>query len=270
MRDGAVCAPVTDAVAAGYDAVYAAWGSSATFHEIWARTAVDGEIAPGFEHLNFARLSELARLRDALALDPGGLLVDLACGAGGPGVWIAHESDAALIGLDLSSIGTRLARVRALAHQLSGAGFLVGSVDHLPIADASVMGVMSVDSLQYVPDKHTTFAEVARVLAVGARVAFTAFEVDVDRVRDVPVLGVDPIDDYSVLLRDVGLAVDTYEETPGWHDRLVAAYGAVMAAEPELRPELGDAAMDALTLEMALTLAIEPYPRRVFAVAHRT
>jgi ubiquinone/menaquinone biosynthesis C-methylase UbiE len=259
---------VTNVVAAGYDAVYSSWRSSAAFHEMWAHNAVDDEIAPGFEHLNFARLSELARLRDALALREGDVLVDLACGAGGPGTWVAREAHAQLFGVDLSGVGTRLARDRAIAQQLPGAGFVVGSVDHLPVADRSVTGVMTLDSLQYVPDKRATFAEVARVLREEGRVAFTAFEVDSERVRDVPVLGIDPVADYSVLLRDVGLTVDTYEETPGWHDRLVAAYRAVVAAEPELRPQLGDSAMDALTLEMALTLAIEPYPRRVFAVAH--
>ena len=85
--------------------------------------------------------------------------------------------------------------------------------------------------------------------------------------RDVPVLGVDPVADYSTLLRDVGFTVDTYEETPGWRQRLVAAYSAVIAAEPTLRPELGDTAMDALLGEMSLTLQIDPYRRRVFAVA---
>jgi hypothetical protein len=105
------------------------------------------------------------------------------------------------------------------------------------------------------------------VLVEGGRLAFTAFEIDPERVRDVPVLGVDPIFDYAALLREAGLIVETYEETPGWQDRLVAAYAAVVAAEPELRPQLGDNAMDALMLEMALTLKIEPYRRRVFAVA---
>ena len=101
----------------------------------------------------------------------------------------------------------------------------------------------------------------------GGRFAFTAFEVDPQRVRDVPVLGVDPVADYSTLLGDVGFTVDTYEETPGWRQRLVAAYSAVVSAEPALRPELGDDAMDALLGEMSLTLQIDPYRRRVLAVA---
>lgn len=258
---------MADGVAEGYDAVYAAWHSSALLHETWARNAVNGEIARGFEHLNFAKLAELERLRRSLDLGAGDRLVDLASGAGGPSAWVAQQSDAVVFGVDLSRVGTRLAAERVVAHSLSDGAFVVGSVDHLPLVDRSMHGAMSLDSLQYVPDKQATFSEVARVLIDGGRLAFTAFEVDPDRVRDVPVLGVDPVSDYSILLRDAGFTVETYEETPGWRERLVAAYSAVIAAESKLRPELGKNAMDALLMEMSLTLQIEPYPRRIFAVA---
>jgi ubiquinone/menaquinone biosynthesis C-methylase UbiE len=258
---------VTDVVAAGYDAVYAAWLSSPRFHATWARAAVDGEIAQGFEHLNFAGLSELERLGQSLDLRPGARLVDLACGAGGPGRWVAQRAGAILLGVDLSRVGIGVAATRVSPESLLHGAFAVGSVDRLPVADRCMAGAMSLDSLQYVPDKRATFSEVARVLRPGGRLAFTAFEVDPARVRDVPVLGTDPVSDYSTLLRDAGFTVDTYEETPGWQERLVAAYSAVTAAEPELRPELGDSAMDALLLEMSLTLQIEPYRRRVFVLA---
>jgi SAM-dependent methyltransferase len=258
---------VSEVVAAGYDAVYAAWSSSARFHALWARNAVDGEVAAGFEHLNFSGLADLERLRDSLALRRGDRLVDLACGAGGPSAWVAQQTGAILVGVDVSRVGTRLAAARLVEQSFPDGGFVVGSVDHLPFADRSMCGAMSLDSLQYVADKRATFSEVASALVDGGRFAFTAFEVDPARVSDVPVLGVDPVSDYSTLLRDVGLVVDTYEETPGWHERLVAAYSGVIAAEPKLRPELGDGAMDALLSEMSLTLQIEPYLRRVFAVA---
>jgi ubiquinone/menaquinone biosynthesis C-methylase UbiE len=259
--------PMSEVVAAGYDAVYAAWSSSAQFHEVWATNAVDGDIAVGFEHLNFARLADLEGVRQALDLREGDRLVDLACGAGGPGAWIAQQTGAILLGVDISRVGTAVAAARVVAQNLSGGGFVVGSVDHLPFAGRSVRGAMSLDSLQYVPDKRAAISEVARVLVDGGRFVFTAFEVDPARVRDVPVLGVDPVSDYSSLLQDAGFMVDVYEETPGWHERLVAAYSAVIAAEPQLRLALGDPAMDALLLEMTLTLQLDPYPRRVLAVA---
>jgi len=75
---------------------------------------------------------------------------------------------------------------------------------------------------------------------------------------------------YTAPLEDVGLTVDRYEDPPGWHERLVAAYSAVVSAEPALRPELGAPAMDALVLEMSLTLQLDPYRRRVLVAARRT
>jgi len=48
-----------------------------------------------------------------------------------------------------------------------------------------------------------------------------------------------------------------------------SAYGAVLEAETVLRGELGNDAFDSLALEMTLTLQLEPYPRRVIAVATR-
>lgn len=254
---------------AGYDAVYSSWSASPAFRDLWARHAVDGEMADGFEHLNFARTADIESLRKALDLRPGDPFVDLACGAGGPGAWIAHQTGAKLIGVDLSTVGTRIAAERAAAHHLGSANFVVGSVERLPMVDGCVVGAMSLDSLQYVLDKRATFAEVARALVTGGRFAFTAFEVDGDRVRNVPVLGVDPVGDYSILLRDAGFRVETYEETPGWHGRLVAAYSAVLADEQTLRLQMGNSAVDALLLEMSLTLQIEPYPRRVCATAIR-
>lgn len=58
---------MADPVAEGYDAVYAAWSSAATFHEIWARHAVDGRVAPGFEHISFV---PVARLGAAALIEP--------------------------------------------------------------------------------------------------------------------------------------------------------------------------------------------------------
>jgi hypothetical protein len=121
---GRACwAPVTEAVAAGYDAVYAAWSSSARFHGIWARNTVDGEIAAGFEHL-----ADVERLRESLDLRAGAHLVDLACGVGSPGAWVALQTGAILIGVDMSRVGTGLAARRVVARDLPGGAFVVGSV----------------------------------------------------------------------------------------------------------------------------------------------
>ena len=101
------------------------------------------------------------------------------------------------------------------------------------------------------------------------RAVIAVFEVDPDRVQGIPVLGDDPITDHRPLLQAAGFAIESYEESTGWWDRMRSAYGAVLEAETVLRGELGNDAFDSLALEMTLTLQLEPYPRRVIAVATR-
>lgn len=260
---------MTDPVAEGYDAVYAAWRSAGTFHEIWAHHAVDGRVAPGFEHISFSPVEELERLAVELDVQDGDRLADIACGAGGPGMWVAERSGASLVGLDLSEVGARLAADRAAEREMDASAFVVGSATAVGFVDACMAGAMSIDALQYVPDKRAVFAELARILAPHGRLVFTAFELDPERVRGLPVLGTDPVSDYSELLAELGFRVDVYEETASWKERLTSAYSAVLTARDALSREMGADAMSALELEMTLTLEREPYRRHVFASAQR-
>ena len=259
---------MADSVTDGYDAVYGGWNSP-TFHAIWARTAVNGEMESGFEHLNFATTSDLTRLAADLHLQADERLLDVACGAGGPGLFVARATGAKLVGLDLSSVGTVIAAERAERIGID-AEFVVASVTTEGAIPDPVDGAMSIDSLQYVPDKHAAFAEIARALKPSGRLAFTAFELDAEVVTGLPVLGEDPVGDYRPVLEAVGLTVEIYQQTPEWEERLTAAYSAVVDADAQLRPEIGDAAMDSYTLEMSLTLAVKPYKGRAYVVARKS
>src|SRR3954454_19968092 len=54
----------------------------------------------------------LVELESALRLPAEGLLVDLACGRGGPGMWIARAAGARLVGVDFSGVAVSLACTR--------------------------------------------------------------------------------------------------------------------------------------------------------------
>jgi SAM-dependent methyltransferase len=260
-----------DLVASGYDAVYTSWNRGPTLRRIWRELAAGPGYPEEFRHISFLTGDELALLAGALGLGPDGVLVDLACGAGGPGLWVSRQSGARLVGVDLSAVA--LLRAFELADRVGlgpRAEFVQGSFEATGLAASTADAAMSVDALQYAPDKTRAFAEAARVLRPGGRVAFVAFELEPAHVAGLPVWSVDPVADYRPVLEQAGFTVVCYEETPGWRERVTATFEAVVAERAAIEAELGVAATAVLALEASLTLEQRPYRRRVVAVASRS
>lgn len=255
-------------VAAGYDAVYAAIPNSPEFERVWRAHALGQDYPPGFEHISFLTLREMQDMAAALHLSTGSVLVDLACGMGGPGLWIARETGAQLIGVDISAVALAAARERAQRLGLSQiARFVPGSFAHTSLDAASVDGVLTVDALQYAPDKQAALDEAARILRPGGRLAFACFEFEPERVAGLPVLGTDPVSDYRPLLEKAGFGVVTYTESDHWRERVTDTYQAVADAAPALTEEMGAPGAAALLGEISLTLQLQPYRRRVLITA---
>jgi SAM-dependent methyltransferase len=260
----------TGIIAQGYDAVYEAMPRGKTLRGLWREHVLGPDFPEGFEHISFVDGAELRRMAAALRLSPEGRLVDLACGAGGPGLWVARQAQAHLTGIDISAAGIAAANARASAVGMTDrAAFRVGEFADIGLDDASMDAAMSCDALQYAPDKRAAFREWARILRPGGRLVFVAFELDARTLAGVPVLGEDPVEDYTPLLDEAGFRIEVYEETARWRERLDAAYGAVIAAEATLASEMGAAATAALLSEMRLTLERKPYRRRVYVAAVR-
>ena len=269
-REGVSADSVLDLVVDGYDAVYAAAASSPAFARLWAEHAYGGPFPAEFAHISFLTLDELQVMAQYLALGDGAVLADLACGAGGPGLWIAAQYGASVIGVDPSAAG--LARARKRSEQVGLAErsrYQQGTFASTGLGDGAADGALSVDAIQYALDKTDVFREARRILRPGGRLAFSAFEVDPERVAGIPFLAVDPVVNYAPPLETAGFAVDSYAESAGWADRVPAAYGAVMEAMPTLTSEMGEAAAASLQMEAALTLELQPYRRRVIVHARR-
>lgn len=258
-----------DPIASGYDTLYAAWDSSPTLRRIW-REYVTGEDYPEeFEHISFLSLDQLRSLSEGLELSEGDLVVDLACGAGGPGLWIAKESRARLVGLDLSPVAVKRASERARALAMSDtAVFRQGTFEATALDSASADAAMTVDALQYAPSKSAALAEIARIMRPGGRFAMVAFELDADRIAGLSVWD-DPVSDYRPILERVGFDVVVYDQLQEWWDVVAAGYGAILANRRLLEAELGEAAAAVIALEAAVTIELEPYSGHVLAVATR-
>ncbi|MDQ1476445.1 MAG: hypothetical protein QOE62_1674, partial [Actinomycetota bacterium] len=201
---------------------------------------------------------------------PEQVLVDLACGAGGPGLWAARESGARLVGRDLSPVAAE--RATESAHALGmerRVEFGQGSFEETGLASGSADAVMTIDALQYAPDKTKALTEVARILRRRGRFAFVAFELDAERIAALPVWA-DPVGDYRPILDETGFDVLSYEQIPHWKDHVAGGFGAVIAERDALEAELGETAAAATLMEASITLELRPYRGHVLAIAERT
>jgi arsenite methyltransferase len=111
------------------------------------------------------------------SLKPGETVVDLGCG-GGLDVFLAAKRvgpAGKAIGIDMTPEMLALARRNAAkadgGRPLTNVEFHQATIDHLPLADASVDCVISNCVINLAPDKRAVFREIARVLKPRGRLA---------------------------------------------------------------------------------------------------
>ncbi len=133
-----------------FDRSHATHARSATLQRIW-RDAYSDEYPAEASPNGFIPRSILRRLADELRVAPGETLVDLGCGHGGPGLWVAQQSGANLVGVDLSPVGVALARERAFVLGVDArTAFRVGDVCATGLPDGGFDAAMSLDVLTFV------------------------------------------------------------------------------------------------------------------------
>ncbi len=216
---------------------------------------------------SYVTLTELRRMAQALAVGPGHTFIDLGCGRGGPGLWVARETGASLIGLDPIAVALEQAADRARAFGVADrARFQVGDVQATGLEPASLDGAMSVDALIFVDDKPAAFAEVARILQPGARLTFTIWESDRPRLAGNTTA---QLADYRPLLADSGFSIEAYDEPPLWREQMRAVYERDVAEGDKLLAEMGHAVGKRMIDQATEGLENLNDRRRIFAVARR-
>lgn len=107
------------------------------------------------------------------SLRPGEVVIDLGSG-GGLDVFLASKlvgPNGKAIGIDMTPEMIDRARTNAKQGGYGNVEFYLGTIDHLPLADASVDCVISNCVINLAPDKPAVFREIARVLRPGGRLA---------------------------------------------------------------------------------------------------
>jgi cyclopropane fatty-acyl-phospholipid synthase-like methyltransferase len=110
-----------------------------------------------------------------LDLSPGKVLLDVACGAGGPALRIAAKTGCSVVGIDVHEQAVSTACSLAIQRGLSPrAEFrVVDAAQQLPFSEASFEAITCIDAINHFSDRPRVIAEWARLLKVGGRLLFT-------------------------------------------------------------------------------------------------
>lgn len=153
------------AIREGFDEGYQRWRGSQLHAELFGEG-----LPPAVQPFSFVPMVGLRELAALLGVTRGRTLVDLGCGRGGPGVWLAARSGARLIGVDGSAVAIDDARNRrGLFGDPALAGFRVGDATATDLPTGCAEAVVTIDVLQLVRDPAAVLREGSRLLRPGGR-----------------------------------------------------------------------------------------------------
>lgn len=218
-----------------YESVLARLSGSPTLKTIF-REAYGDDYPAEAEPFGFVSLSELRTMADTLAGSAVSRLLDVGCGRGGPGLWIARELGASLVGVDVVAAAVAAAYQHAAALGMAeNAEFMVASGTDTGLPAAAFNGAVSIDALWMIQDKPAAFKELARVLSPGSPVVFTTWE---------------PLHlDYAAYLTSAGFSSVVKRLLPDSMKAQIAVFEAILQCQSALIAELGEDAAGVLIAE---------------------
>ena len=220
-----------------FENLYACRRNTKTFEEINRKVFGDVYAGDTVDPCGFSTLEDLQRLYDYSGLNENGSsdkkIIDLACGRGGAGLWLARKTGAELFGLDLSENAIEDAEKRIPEFGMEGrARFQAADIRKIPAESAMYDYAMCVDSLFIIPDKDAVLREIYRILKPGGGFACLTWEVH----------RAYAVHDYRPLLTKAAFDVECYEEVPGWRERQKGMHEELLANRQRLIDEMGEKA----------------------------
>jgi ubiquinone/menaquinone biosynthesis C-methylase UbiE len=224
--------------AADFDRAFSAAAASPGVRRVWELATP--ELPPQVEPFSFVSADLLRHVAHALDLSPGQTLVDLGCGRGGPGLWLARETNASLIGVDFSPVAVDQAAHRAALFGLADrARFAVGDLTRTGLPQASADAVVSIDAFHFAADPAAAADEARRILRPGRRLVLTNSQ---PKDPNDPRLPGRMRINLPQLLRSAGFADIEVAARPEWHDLWTRVYRVAL--------DLGDPSGDVLLADL--------------------
>ncbi|WP_380282072.1 class I SAM-dependent methyltransferase [Kitasatospora purpeofusca] len=237
-----VLSPDEAALQRGYNALYAARTGTDLVARLYALAMGDAypaEIAPA----SSCDWPLVATMVNRLRLQPGQHLVDLACGTGGAGLWLARALTLRLVGVDISDTAIALATARREAFALPDrARFTVATLEATGLPDAHAHAVICIDAFSRATDRAGALSELHRILHSGGRAVLTR------------ALRREAEPGWTEQVQRAGLLVDHVEERRHEPRMWACLYRLWQDHEDEIRRALGDAQAENMLAEAARTL----------------
>ena len=187
-----------------------------------------GYPAAGLDEIPAASIDSFAGVGyyfDLADLHSGETVVDLGSGSGMDSFLAAQHvgGDGRVIGIDMTDAQLKKSECLAGASAVANVEFRKGYIETLPVADGTADAVISNGVINLSPEKARVFAEAARVLRPGGRLALA----DIVTTTQLPegvtcdaslwaacIGGAMQRDDYRSAIEAAGFAIETVRENP--------------------------------------------------------
>jgi SAM-dependent methyltransferase len=197
---------------------------------------------------SFMRAGEIRALAEQAGVGPGVSVLDLCCGVGGPGRFIARELRCDYLGVDYSESAIDIARQRAGDLPCR---FEVARIPPIPAGPFDV--VILFETMLAFAEKEPLLQEISRALVPGGRFACT-FEAgppltatERREMPDADTVWLVPVEEMLASLDRVGLVVRRREDHTGSHAAMAASLTEAFAADAaDIAAEIGDTALEDL------------------------
>jgi SAM-dependent methyltransferase len=197
---------------------------------------------------SFMTAGEIRALAAQAGVGTGVRVLDLCCGVGGPGRFLARELGCASLGVDASASAVALARARTNGLPCR---FAVAEVPPLPAGAFDVALVL--ETMLEIEDKDALVREISTALRPGGRFAFTLEEgppltgAERAALPDADTVSLTPLDDMVTALERAGLAITWQEDHSLAHRATAEALADAFAADADaIVAQIGRRALDEL------------------------
>jgi ubiquinone/menaquinone biosynthesis C-methylase UbiE len=228
-----------------YDQIYSRKRHLTILDEIEAGVVGDPEIT-GLRCTGFLGPGDREHVRDLLARsmaspNPSGALLDLGCGTGLLGAWMAAQLQADLVAIDFSPVAISIARRLAAGYKSIKKTFQVASFDSTGLEGRSVAAAFSLDALYLAQDPGGALKELQRIMMPGAPLVFTYYLHSRDRL------------DWLQLTKDAGLTVLAVADlTATWRARMKEKHLRRWAHRDAIKKELRQRANPELSVTASM------------------